>query len=59
MVQVVKTIGCLNLLVRVIKFDDFSFGLGFGQKYNGSLDFDPIPITTSQYPDGTGEYFHS
>ena len=32
----------------VFKFDDFSFGLGFGQKYNGSLDFDPIPITTSQ-----------
>lgn len=40
----------------VFKFDDFSFGLGFGQKYNGSLDFDPIPITTSQYPDGTGEF---
>lgn len=40
----------------VIKFDDFSFGLGFGQKYNGSLDFDSIQITTSQYPDGTGEF---
>ena len=40
----------------VFKFDDFSFGLGFGQKYNGSLDFDSIPITTSQYPDGTGEF---
>ncbi len=41
----------------VIKFDDFSFGLGFGQKYNGSLDFDSIQITTSQNPGGTGEYF--
>ncbi len=41
----------------VIKFDDFSFGLGFGQKYNGSLDFDSIQITTTQDPDGTGEYF--
>lgn len=40
----------------VIKFDGFSFGLGFGQKYNGSLEFDPIPITTSEYPDGTGEF---
>jgi hypothetical protein len=41
----------------VFKFDDFSFGLGFGQKYNGSLDFDSIQITTTQDPDGTGEYF--
>lgn len=41
----------------VIKFDDFSFGLGFGQKYNGSLDFDSIQITTVQNPDGTGKYF--
>ena len=40
----------------VFNFDNFSFGLGFGQKYNGSLDFDSIPITTSQYPDGTGEF---
>ena len=42
----------------VFKFDDFSFGLGFGQKYNGSLDFDSIQITTSQYPDGTGEFIN-
>ena len=41
----------------VYKIDDFSFGLGFGQKYNGSLDFDSIQITTTQNPDGTGEYF--
>lgn len=41
----------------IFKFDNFSFGLGFGQKYNGSLDFDSIQITTAQYPDGTGEYF--
>ena len=41
----------------VFKFDNFSFGLGFGQKYNGSLDFDSIQITTAQDPDGTGEYF--
>lgn len=41
----------------VFKFDNFSFGLGFGQKYNGSLDFDSIQITTTQNPDGTGEYF--
>jgi len=41
----------------VFKFDNFSLGLGFGQKYNGSLDFDSIQITTAQDPDGTGEYF--
>ena len=41
----------------VFKLDNFSFGLGFGQKYNGSLDFDSIQITTSQNPDGTGEYY--
>ncbi len=41
----------------VFKFDNFSFGFGFGQKYNGSLDFDSIQITTAQNPGGTGEYF--
>lgn len=41
----------------VFNFDNFSLGLGFGQKYNGSLDFDSIQITTAQDPDGTGEYF--
>jgi len=41
----------------VFKFDNFSFGLGFGQKYNGSLDFDSIQITTAQNPGGTGEFF--
>ncbi|MBK7499569.1 MAG: hypothetical protein IPI19_10790 [Ignavibacteriales bacterium] len=41
----------------VFKFDNFSFGLGFGQKYNGSLDFDSIQVTTPENPDGTGEFF--
>ena len=41
----------------VFNFDNFSFGLGFGQKYNGSLDFDSIQITTPEDPFGTGEYF--
>lgn len=41
----------------VFKLDDFSFGLGFGQKYNSSIDFDSIQITTTQDPDGIGEFF--
>lgn len=41
----------------IVKWDDFTFGLGFGQKYNGTLDIDPIPVTTVQQPDGTGEFF--
>jgi hypothetical protein len=41
----------------VFNFDNFSFGLGFGQKYNGSLDFDSIQVTTPENPDGTGEFF--
>lgn len=41
----------------VIHSNDFSLGIGFGQKYNGSLDFDPIPITTINEPEGTGEFF--
>lgn len=41
----------------IVKWDDFTFGLGFGQKYNGTLDMDPIPVTTVQQPDGTGEFF--
>ena len=40
----------------IVKWNDFTFGLGFGQKYNGTLDMDPIPVTTVQQPDGTGEF---
>lgn len=39
------------------KWNEFTFGLGFGQKYNGSLDIGEIEITTTQNPDGTGEFF--
>lgn len=39
------------------KWNDFSLGIGFEQKYNGGLFTDPIPITTMTNPDGTGEYF--
>lgn len=39
-----------------VKLDNFTFGLGFGQKYNGTLETGPILITTTQDPDGTGEY---
>lgn len=42
----------------IIHYNEISFGVGFGQKYNGSLDFDPLPITTVNYPDGTGEYYY-
>lgn len=41
----------------IVKWNDFTFGLGFGQKYNGTLDIDPVEITTIEDPDGTGEYF--
>lgn len=41
----------------VLKLYDFTFGLGFGQMYNLSLDYGPIPITTEQNPYGTGDYF--
>lgn len=41
----------------LIKVCGFSIGLGLGQRFNGNLDFDPIPITTFQNPDGTGEFY--
>jgi len=41
----------------VIPIRGLNIGLSFGQKYNGTLDFDPIPTTTSQNPDGTGEFY--
>jgi hypothetical protein len=41
----------------IVKWNDFTIGFGFGQKYNGTLDMDPIPVTTVQQPDGTGEFF--
>ncbi len=41
----------------VIHYENFSFGIGFNQKYNGSLDFGPIEVTTVSNPDGTGEFY--
>jgi hypothetical protein len=40
----------------VAKYGNFSFGLGLGQKYNGTKEFGKIPITTIEHPDGTGEF---
>jgi len=40
----------------VIKWNKFAFGLGFGQKYNESLDIGEIQITTPSNPYGTGEF---
>ncbi|MFZ1520268.1 MAG: hypothetical protein WAU11_15935 [Ignavibacteriaceae bacterium] len=41
----------------IIKWNDFTFGLGFGQKYNGTLDTDPVEVRSIEYPNGTGEFF--
>jgi hypothetical protein len=41
----------------VYKYDDFTFGLSIGQEFNSKLDFGEIPVTSAQYPDGTGEYY--
>jgi hypothetical protein len=32
-------------------------GLGFDQKFNSALVFEPLPITTPEYPEGTVEYY--
>ena len=40
------------------KYQGFTFGLGFGQKYNGTKEIGPIRVTTVQDPDGTGEFFN-
>lgn len=39
-------------------YQGFTFGLGFGQKYNGTKEIGPIQISTVQEPDGTGEFFN-
>lgn len=41
----------------VYKYDDFTFGLSIGQEFNSKLDYGEIPVTSAQYPDGTGDYF--
>lgn len=41
----------------VLHYNNFSFGIGMGQKYNGSLDIGPIQITTVTNPDGTGVFY--
>jgi hypothetical protein len=41
----------------VCPYNDFRFGIGFKQKFNGSLDFGKIPVTTIDNPDGTDEYY--
>ncbi len=40
----------------IVKWNDFTFGLGFGQKYNGTIDTDPIPVSTVQNPDSIVDY---
>jgi len=40
----------------IYPFKSFQVGLGFYQKYSGKIIFDPIPITTAQNPQGTGEF---
>ena len=39
------------------EWNEFTFGLGFGQKYNGNVDIGEIEMTTTQNPDVTGEFF--
>jgi hypothetical protein len=41
----------------VVHYENFSFGIGFDQKYNGSLEFGPIQVTTASDPNGTGQYY--
>lgn len=41
----------------LVPINNMRLGIGTGQTYNGTLDFEPIPITTVQNPDGTGEFF--
>jgi len=41
----------------VFPYENFRLGLAFNQKYNSSAEFDKIPITTVEFPDGTGEYY--
>ena len=35
---------------------DFRLGVAFSQRYNGSVETDPILIRTVEHPEGTGEY---
>jgi hypothetical protein len=41
----------------VYPLNDFCLGVSFTQRFNGSLDFGQIPITTVENPDGTGEFY--
>lgn len=41
----------------VFPYQNFRLGLAFNQKYNSSAEFDKIPITTVEFPDGSGEYY--
>ncbi|HET56406.1 MAG TPA: hypothetical protein ENN33_14490 [Ignavibacteria bacterium] len=41
----------------VFPYENFRLGLVFNQKYNSSAEFDRVPITTVEFPDGTGEYY--
>lgn len=41
----------------IFPYQNFRLGIAFNQKYNSSAEFDRVPITTSEFPDGTGEYY--
>jgi hypothetical protein len=43
----------------VLPYLNFQFGLGFNQKYSGSVDVGPIPVTTANEPGGTGETYNA
>ncbi|HSR18376.1 MAG TPA: hypothetical protein VLM39_09840, partial [Ignavibacteriaceae bacterium] len=42
----------------LVSFGEFHLGAGMSQMYNSVIDLGPIPITTTDQPDGTGEYFN-
>jgi hypothetical protein len=42
----------------IFPLDELNFGLGMKQSYNGELDLGNIPVTTSDQPDGTGQFYH-
>ncbi|MGE5807215.1 MAG: hypothetical protein ACM34M_15580 [Ignavibacteria bacterium] len=41
----------------LVSFGEFRLGAGMSQLYNSAIDLEPIPVTTIDQPDGTGEYF--
>jgi long-subunit fatty acid transport protein len=46
-----------DFVLASASYDNFGFGIGYAKLYDQQMDFGKIPVTTEEFPDGTGDYY--